>query len=518
MMKRATWIVMALALAALMALPGVGLAGPKMGGTLSVGESADLNNIDPHRGVSKISGKALTMVCEGLVMSGLDGAPTPALAESWELSQGGKVWTFRLVKDAKWHNGRAMTAKDIKWNFERMLDKKTRSPWRGRFSVIETMDVVDDHTIRFTLKRPSVGFPATMYSAASAQVPMCAPESVGPDGKIAKLIGTGPFVFDEWKQTEYFKVKKNPAYRKAGIPRVDEVVIKFIAEETTRLAALQSGELDIVLDLGVYEVKELAAKPPKGVVLLQDMVSSMGFIHFNCGAKPFNDVRVRQAVAYGINKEDIAQSVWAEGAVWSNQPMMPTSPFKLDVPDVKRDVARAKKLLAEAGYPNGLDVVLTTSSGYWQYLIAVEVIMEQLSEVGIRLTLDTSDWPTYVGKCLKGAFAMGYAGWPLDYDPVFTYQPCFTPKGAYSFLTGRAYDNPELTEMLKAADRAVDPTKRRQVFAEAVAVITNDAPWIYVGYGPSPIGLRDRVKGFKPHISGLFISPDAGYQYVWLED
>lgn len=516
-MNRVMRVLLIVIMAGMIALPTAALAGPKMGGILKVGESADLNNVDPHRGVSKISGKILTMICEGLVMSGLDGSPTPALATSWELSEGGKVWTFKLVKDAKWHNGRAMVAKDIKWNFERMLDKKTRSPWRGRFAIIDQMEVVDDNTLKFFLKRPSVGFPATMYSAASAQVPMCAPESVGADGKLGKLIGTGPFMFGEWKQNEYFKALKNPNYRKAGIPRVDQVLVKFIPEETTRLSALQSGELDIALDLGVYEVMELAKKPPKGVVFIEDNASSMGFIHFNCGKKPFNDIRVRQAVSLAINKQDIAQSVWADGAVWSNQPMMPASPFKLDVPDVKRDVPKAKKLLAEAGYPKGMDIVLSTSSGYWQYLIAVEVIMEQLKEAGIRISLDTSDWPTYVGKCLKGAFTMGYAGWPLDFDPVFTYEPCFTPTGAYSFLTARAYDNPELTQILKDADKAVDLAERKKIFAKAVGIITHDAPWIFVGYGPSPLAIRDTVKDFRSHISGLFISPEAGYQYLWLD-
>ncbi len=516
-MKNKLFLSLILTLAALMILPAVALTAPKAGGTLRVGESADLNNVDPHRGVSKISGKALSLICEGLVISKLDGSPGPGLAESWELSEGAKIWTFHLVKGAKWHNGREMVADDIKWNFERMLNKETRSPWRGRFAIIESMEIIDSHTIKFNLTRPSIGFPATMYSAASAQVPMCAPESVNADGKISHPIGTGAFEFVEWKQNEYLKVKKNPNYRVKGIPYVDEVIIRFIADETTRLAALQSGELDLVIDLGLFQVEALSKNPPKGVVLNQDVLASMGFIHFNAAKPPFNDARIRQAVAYGINKEEVVQAVWGERAAYGNQPMMPASPYKLNVPDITRDIEKAKQLLKEAGYPNGLDVVLTSSSGYWMYMVAIEVIMEQLKEVGIKIKLETSDWPTYVGKCLKGAFTMGYAGWPLDWDPVFTYLPCFTKGGAYSFLTGRAYENPELTKLLEAADRVVDLEERKNYFAQAVEIITKDVPWIYIGYGPSPMGLRTSVKGLKTHIAGLYISPMNGFQYIWLD-
>jgi peptide/nickel transport system substrate-binding protein len=379
------------------------------------------------------------------------------------------------------------------------------------------MEILDSHTIKFNLTSPSIGFPATMYSAASAQVPMCAPESVNAEGKISHPIGTGAFEFVEWKQNEYLKVKKNPNYRVKGLPYIDEVFIRFIPDETTRLAALQSGELDLAIDLGSFQVEGLSKNQSKGLVLNQDVLSSMGFIHFNAAKPPFNDARVRQAVAYGINKEEIAQAIWGERAAFGNQPMMPASPFKLNVPDITRDPEKAKKLLKEAGYPNGLEVVLTSSSGYWMYLVAIEVILEQLKEVGIKIKIETSDWPTYVGNCLKGEFTMGYAGWPLDWDPVFTYSPCFTKGGAYSFLTGRAYENPELTKLLEAADQAIDLEKRKNYFAQAVEIITKDAPWIFIGYGPAPMGLQSSVKGLKTHIAGLYISPMNGFQYVWLD-
>ncbi|MCK4789951.1 MAG: ABC transporter substrate-binding protein [Desulfobacteraceae bacterium] len=516
-MKKIALTVLTLVAAVLFSFPSVALSAPKYGGTLVYGVAADLNNVDPHRGVTKVMGQALSLVCDNMVISERDGAPGPGLAESWELSDGGKVWIFHLRKNVKWHNGRDFVANDIKWNFERMLDPKTGSPWRGRFAIIESIQVVDPHTIKFLLKRPSIGFPATMYSAASAQVPMVAPESVNADGKIMHPIGTGPFEFVEWKPKEHFKVKKNKNYWVKGLPYLDGIIMKIIPDETIRLAALQSGELDVIDNLSIFQVEQMAKKPPKGITLNLDILSSTTFVHFNCGKPPFNDPRVRQAVAYGINKKDISETVYGEKGRPQNQPMMPASPWSLDVPDIVRDVKKAKMLLKEAGYPNGLDVTLSTATDYWQYMIAVQVVQEQLKEVGINIIIDASDWPTLVGKSLKGAFIMGLAGWPMDYDPVFTYAPCFTPKGPYSFLTGRAYDNPQLTELLQQADAAVDITERKNVFSRAVEVIVNDAPWIYLGTGPAPMGYGSYVKGLKPHISALFICPKSGLQYTWLD-
>jgi peptide/nickel transport system substrate-binding protein len=226
---------------------------------------------------------------------------------------------------------------------------------------------------------------------------------------------------------------------------------------------------------------------------------------------------VRQAVAYGIDKKEIVESVYGEGSMLQNQPLVPASTWKVDVKDVERDVAKAKMLLKEAGYPQGLDVTLSTATDYWQYMVAVQVVQEQLKEVGINIIIDASDWPTYVGKCLKGAFIMGLAGWPMDYDPVFTYAPCFTPKGAYSFLTAKAYDNPKLTELLQQADAAVVTADRKKFFAEAVKIIVNDAPWVYLGVGPAPTAQRTYVKGLQPHISALYIAPKSGFQYIWLD-
>jgi peptide/nickel transport system ATP-binding protein/oligopeptide transport system ATP-binding protein len=329
--------------------------------------------------------------------------------------------------------------------------------------------------------------------------------------------GTGPFEFVEWKPKEYFKVKKNKNYRVKGLPYLDEIIVKIIPDETVRLAALQSGDLDYTDNLGSYQVQKMAENPPKGVVLNLETFSSTLFLHFNAGKPPFNDVRVRQAVAYGIDKKEIVESVYGEGAMVQNQPLVPASAWKVDVTDVERDVAKAKLLLKEAGHPQGLNVTLSTATDYWQYMVAVQVVQEQLKEVGINIIIDASDWPTYVGKCLKGAFVMGLAGWPMDYDPVFTYAPCFTPKGAYSFLTAKAYDNPELTELLQQADAAVIAADRKKIFADAVKIIVNDAPWVYLGVGPAPTAQGSYVKDLQPHISGLYIAPKSGFQYVWLD-
>ena len=135
----------------------------------------------------------------------------------------------------------------------------------------------------------------------------------------------------------------------------------------------------------------------------------------------------------------------------------------------------------------------------------------------MRIKLDVNDWPTLVKKSVAGEFAFGTAGWAPIADPVILYPGAFLPKGAYSFLTGKAYDNPQLTEAIQKASESVEFQKRKELYTKAVRIIIEDAPWIFVTGGPNPMGVRSYVKGFQPHLNGLFVYADGGLQHAWLD-
>jgi ABC-type transport system substrate-binding protein len=409
-----------------------------------------------------------------------------------------------------------MTSEDIKWNFERIMDPKTKTASRSRFLAVESILAPDRYTVKFKMKKPSGGILAANFGSG-VQVPMIAPECVQADGTVTHPIGTGPFEFVEWKANEHVKLKKFAGYWNKGLPYLDEIVLKPVPDQIVRLTSIRTGDLDIAFPLPMDEVAKLMKKPHKDFSFQTDSQGGTSFIHFNVGKPPFDNVKVRQAVALGINKEELVMGVTRGYGEARNQPFPKGSPWYCDVPDVVRDVEKAKALLKEAGYPSGLDVTLTTATTYPQFMETGQIMQAQLKDIGMNVKLDLSDWPTFVGKAFKGEYTMAVAGWAAIADPIILYPALFIPKGTYHFLTGKAYDNPQLSQLIQQAEITSDPTKRKALYTEAVKIIVDDASLIFTTGGSSPIGLRSYVKGFKVHINGLFAYSGGGLQYTWLD-
>jgi peptide/nickel transport system substrate-binding protein len=498
--------------------PFLCMSQPKYGGTLTVGIESDIKQIDPHKGVTAIEGRIYTLFADNLVVSSKNNEPYPGLAASWDVSKDAKEWTFRLRKGVKFHNGREMTAEDIKFNMDRAFDPKTASPIRSRFIIVESVKVIDRYTVKFILKKPAGGFLALFFGGAAQQTPIIARECVKEDGTVTHPIGTGPFEFVEWKPNDHIRLKKSIHYWGKGLPYLDELILKPVPEETVRLTALRTGDLDVAFPLPIDEVAKLMKKPQKDFYFLQDATAGVYFIHFNVSKPPFNDVRVRQAIAYGINKKEMAEGIFQGYGEVLNQGFPKRSPWYCDVPSIVRDVGKAKALLKEAGYPDGLEVALTTSNTYPYQLIMGEIAQEQLKEIGMKIKLDLNDWPTTIKKMIGGDFHFGIIHWgPIVADPDLLYTTAFTPKNAYSWLTGNAYNNPPLTELLEQASATLDFNKRKELYTKAVKIIIDDAPWIFTVEGPGPFGARSHVKGLESHPNGLFAYGGGGFQYTWLD-
>jgi peptide/nickel transport system substrate-binding protein len=515
-MKKSMVLVLLVFVGFLTLLPGMCLGQAKPGGSLVIASDSDIKQLDPHKGMTAAEGMTFTLICDNLVNSSKSFEAKPGLAESWEVSGDGKEWVFRLRKGVKFHNGRELTAQDIKFNMDRIMDPNTGAAMRSRYTMVDSVAVVDPHTVKFILKQPS-GALLSAFFGSGVQTPIIAPESVDKEGKVTQPIGTGPFVFVEWKANDHCKFVKFKDYWQKGLPYLDEVVIKPVPDETVRLTSIRTGDVDIAFRLPVDEVARLMQKPPKEITFFTDVRDSTLFFHFNVSKPPFNDVRVRQAVAYGMNKEEITMAVYRGHGEVVNQPFPRKSAWYCDIPETPRDVVKAKALLKEAGYPNGFDVVLCTTTTIPALKVAAEVLQAQLKEIGIRVQLDVNDWPTLVKKSVAGEFAFGTAGWAPIADPVILYPGAFLPKGAYSFLTGKAYENAQLTEAIEKASESVDFQKRKELYTKAVKIIVEEAPWIFVTGGPNPMAARSYVKGFQPHLNGLWVYADGGLQHTWLD-
>jgi ABC-type transport system substrate-binding protein len=337
-------LILAVALALLFPLQAAAQT-PKRGGTLVVGMSQDLPGLDPHPSTSTITYQVLSLVYQGLVDFDRDLKIKPVLAESWKVSPDGKQWTFALRKGAKFHNGRPLTASDVKFSLDRILDPKTAARGKGALSIIESVQVVDPQTVRVHLTRASGAFLSRIAGTYQAILP---PEAV--QGPAFKPIGTGPFQLTEWKTNERVELKRFDGYWEAGLPYLDALTLKPVPDGTVRLTALKTGDAGFVQLNPQESLAELQAAPSKDYVV-RTVKGGGGFsaIILNSRKPPFNDVRVRRAVALATDKKEVGLGVWRGFAQPINQMLPPGTPWFFAVPDRKPDVEQAKKLLRGGG-------------------------------------------------------------------------------------------------------------------------------------------------------------------------
>ncbi len=491
-----------------------GLCQPRYGGTLTVGMERDISAIDPHKVPTTGEGQAFSLMCNGLVEALKFGEMGPGLAESWKVSADSKEWTFFLRKNVKFHNGRELTAKDIKFNLERILDTKTASTTKSKLQLIDSIKVVDPYTVTITLKSPSASF-LSAFSGGSATTMIIAPECVKEDGTVTHPIGTGPFEFEEWKHNEYLKFKKFKDYWDKGRPYLDRVVLKIIPDDLVRLTALKTGEIDLTSYISLTEAAKLK-KQPDSKYQIALAGGQIVFFHFNCSKPPFNDPRVRRAVAYALNKEELTVGN-AEGlGSITNQPFVRESKWFCDVPEYKRDVKKAKDLLKEAGYPSGLNATMVASPAFHFMMVSAEILQQQLKEVGINVKLDITDWTTLISRVKSSQYEMGVISWSPVADPDVVYPMIFPSDGPWHCLV-TGYDVPQLTELLNQARMSPDFNKRKELYTKVLSTCVEDSPIIFTNSVPTPHVWAPYVKGYEPQAYFLFGYSGGGLQFTWLE-
>jgi len=503
-------LILAVALALLFPLQAAAQT-PKRGGTLVVGMSQDLPGLDPHPSTSTITYQVLSLVYQGLVDFDRDLKIKPVLAESWKVSPDGKQWTFALRKGVKFHNGRPLTASDVKFSLDRILDPKTAARGKGALSIIESVQVVDPQTVRVHLTRASGAFLSRIAGTYQAILP---PEAV--QGPAFKPIGTGPFQLTEWKTNERVELKRFDGYWEAGLPYLDALTLKPVPDGTVRLTALKTGDAGFIQLIPLESLAELQAAPSKDYVI-STVKGGGGFsaIILNSRKPPFNDVRVRRAVALATDKKEVGLGVWRGFAQPVNQWMPPGTPWFFNVPDRKVDVEQAKKLLAEAGIAKGTK--LTHTVGQVANLVpAAQVFQAQLTRIGIDLQLEVLDWPAYIKRQRAMDFTSTNTNFFPKVDPDDAYYRYFHSKGGANELSG-GYANPAADKLLEEGEATIDPAKRAEAYRRLVELLEDEVPVVTTGLGDAAVGWRTPVKGFEPHIIGLLAYPGGGLPNVWLE-
>jgi len=416
---------------------------------------------------SATAGVVFYNVQEGLVKLDRHGKIAPWLAERWHTADK-RNYTFFLKRGVRFHNGRELRAADVKFVIDRAMNPETKHPYPGYYAAISDVIVKDDYTITFTLKGTTANFLLNMARQGSVVYPREAVDTLK-----SEPVGTGPYKLAEWVRGDRIVLVKNPDYHVKGLPKLDRVTYRFIPDPNAALAALKAGDIDAAMfGLGPEHVTDLKKDGRFDVTIgetTNDVIMSM-----NNSRKPFTDVRVRRAITHGINKPEVVKgAMFGLGRVIGTN-VDPLNPYYVDMAGaMPYDPAKAKKLLAEAGYPNGFDAVLRVSPQYNYTVRTGEVLTDQLQKIGVKLKIEQIEWSQWLSRVWKDAeYDLTIIGHAEAWD-IANYA-----KPKYYFR----YDSADFQKLFTESEITVDDKARRELYVRMQKKLVEDAPvvWLYI--------------------------------------
>ena len=485
-------------------------AGPKSGGTLTYATSIDVPSLEPHLESADAWHRRKALIYENLTWVDNDVVVQPQLAESWDISDDGLTYTFHLREGVKFHNGKELDAEDVKYSLERQLDPDVGSAGRGDLTMIDTIEVVDENTVKITLQTPTGPFLAALGGRYNAIIP----KDSAPDGETLRrtAIGTGPFMVEEFVPTEKLVLVKNPDYWEEGKPYLDRLVIQVIPDEQTILAGLRTGEIDMAT---LEDAKNyLLLEGDENLVLTRTPAIKHDTLELPPDTPPVDDIRVRQAILLALDKEAIMEAgILGLGRVVGGMPPAMTywSLPPEELPNQTRDLEKAKELLAEAGYPDGFDMTLRTIVGYGTMAADAPVIAANLKDIGINVEVETVDLGVWIEDWRNLREPITRNAWGGFMDPDLLYYRHFhTPPEGMDF---RRWNNAEADEILDKARSAVDPAERKEYYDEIQRMLAEDPVMIPL-YSPDLLNaMQPYVKDYVQHPSGWYY----GFNDTWLD-
>ena len=488
-------------------------AQPRRGGTIVVGNDEDSVGLDPHLSVAFSSSNYFEHVYSGLLRFNAKMELEGDLASSWDIPDP-RTFVFKLRKGVKFHNGREMTAEDVRYSIERIRDQKNGSVLRSVYANVERVEVPDAYTVRLRLARPDASLLGMLATRASYVVPK---EEVEKHGTLQKVaVGTGPFKLVEHVTGDFTRFVRNDQYFESGLPYLDGFTIKVIKDESSRLAALRKGTVDVTW-IKATEIEELARKE-KGIVSADTPEARHLYVWLNTRQAPFNNVKLRQAVAAALDRQEIIDTVLLGHGKLTTAIPPATAPFVLSpqetaaLPFYRPDPAMAKKLLAEAGVPNGFEFTLKTSAHSPDYVPAAQVMQRQLGKVGIAMKIEQVEWGALLNLARTGGDFHSIAFARIWYpDPEgYTYDTLHS-KG--SFNVG-GYASPDSDRLLDEQRAIADTAKRVAVWKDLQRFWAQDVPIIW------PYAMRTRFNAWRPQVKGFQAMANSSRIYLretWIE-
>lgn len=454
------------------------------------------------------------LVYNGLIFNDENLQPQPDLAESWE-NPDPTHWVFHLRKGVKFHDGTELKAADVKYTFESMIDPAFKSPRRSLYAVIQSVDAIDDYTVRFNLSAPYA--PLLAYLDIGI-VPKAVAEK--PNNTLASVpLGTGPFKFVKWDRGNQIVLQRNDDYFK-GAPYLDGVVLHIIPDNSVKAVGLESGDLDLIESpMAGSDVKRLKTEAHINVV--QTTGLGITYLNINTVDPILSDARVRQAIAWLIDRKTATDTIYEGMDQPGVSPLIPGTWWYSDkVQGIGYDPAKAQQLLAEAGWttkgPDGilikdgkpLKLSLRTYDDPNREQLA-QFMADGFKKAGIALDITISDFATLTANVQAGKYQLAIIGWLLLVDPDRGFYRQFAPDGDANW---EKYSNPKVTDLLTQARTISDRAKRADLYAQAAQIIVNDAPYAFITTQGYVCAYRDRVQGYTVNRSQSI----KAIEHAWL--
>jgi glutathione transport system substrate-binding protein len=474
-------------------------------GDVTMALDANINGLDPGDLNDNLSLTATRTMFQGLFGFDKDMKLIPVLAESVDASEDATEFTFHLRHGVTFQDGTPFDANAVKATFQRLTDPANHLKRQSLFAPLGSIDVIDPFTVKMTLKQPFGAWVNTMAHPAAA---ILSPKSIAEFGKDVSRhpVGTGPYKFASWT-TDTLKVVKNPNFWKPGLPKIDSLTIRSVPESGSRMAMLQTNEAQFIFPLPTELAKAMEKNP--NLVVQDDKSIYARFVAMNTMRKPFDDIRVRQALNYAVDKTAMIKVVFNGFAEPLDAPLPPKLSGYSKQGVWPYDPAKAKALLAEAGYPNGFDSVLWGGNSTITQR-GMQFLQQQFAAVGVKVQVEPLEAGVATAKIWSvqnpadATTLMHYTAWSASTgDADWGLRPLFDGKSFPPNLFNTAYfDSKAVDADLATGLSTADTAKRMAAYKDAQAQIWHDAPWIF-------LVSDDNVSAHVKALDGIYVLPDG---------
>lgn len=474
-------------------------SGPRYGGTLRIGMQTDPVGLDPHLSSATATRNMMEHIYDTLVFYSAEGRFKPGLAESWTTSQDGLTWTFHLRRNAKFHNGRPFVADDVAYTINRIKDPKTRSPRAGDFADVDSVTAADASTAVFKLKKPFAPLIAKLSNSLSAAI--VPKEVVEKDGDMNTTpTGTGPFRFVGYTPQQRLVLVRSGDYWESDasgrrLPYLDRLEFVFFPDAVARATALRTGTVDFIEYVPSSEVRSLRSDP--NVDVLGGPSANFRAIYINNAVAPFNNAKVRQAMAWAINRKEIIDTaLFSVGGIDATGSVIPPGDYfgLTRVVYNKVDIDRAKRLLAEAGHPNGLEADLYVTSTYDFLRTPAEIIQAQLAKAGIRLRIQAADWSVYLPTVFAKRYVLTLLGTSGQVDPDDYLYNNFKTGDARNYVN---YSDAQFDKLVEEGQTIAGEAQRKRIYEQAQMRLMETVPMAMLFHSTTFEAARKNVQGFE---------------------